>query len=262
MILTRFGDTNHVNRDPVPGGARTQLTFFPDRVLGATARPGSSRFASWTDEGGAENYQIFLHDERGGDGTRLTDGRSRNASPVWSNAGKRLAWSSNARNGRDMDLYVADPAGTGPPRRFKDVEGTWTVADWSPDDARVAAVEYVSINETYVHLVDVATGETETVTPRHRDGASPTVAYGVVRWAPDGGSLYWTTDLGSEFRRLARYDLATKRSTPLTAGIPWDVEEFDVSEDGSRIALVANEGGAARVHVLDAATGRELAAPG
>jgi dipeptidyl aminopeptidase/acylaminoacyl peptidase len=135
------------------------------------------------------------------------------------------------------------------------------VTDWSPDDRRVAAVEYVSVNETYVHLVDVATGETETVTPRDRDGDSPTVAYGDVRWSGDGESLYWTTDLGSEFRRLARYDLATKRSTPLTAGIPWDVEEFDLSEDGSRLALVANEGGVARVHVLDTATGRELPAP-
>ena len=39
LILTRFGNTNQVHRVAFPGGARTQLTFFPDRVLGASARP-------------------------------------------------------------------------------------------------------------------------------------------------------------------------------------------------------------------------------
>jgi dipeptidyl aminopeptidase/acylaminoacyl peptidase len=135
------------------------------------------------------------------------------------------------------------------------------VADWSPDDRRVAAIEYISINESYVHLIDVATGATETVTPRDQGGTSPTVAYGGARWSQDGRSLYWTTDLGSEFRRLVRYDLTTKASTPLTEGIPWDVEEFELSDDGTKIALVANEDGIAKLHVLDAATARALAVP-
>jgi dipeptidyl aminopeptidase/acylaminoacyl peptidase len=261
LILTRFENTNQVHRVAFPGGARTQLTFLPERVLQAGARPKSGQFAFSMDEGGAENYQVFLQDVKGGDATRLTDGRSRNASPKWSNAGKLLAWSSNARTGRDLDLYVADPASPGAARRFKEVAGTWSVADWSPDDRKVAAVESISINESYVHLVDVATGATETVTPLRQGGDAPTVAYGNVRWSGDGESLYWTTDLGSEFNRVARYDLATRRMTPLTAEIPWDVEEFDLSEDGSRIALVANEDGIAKVHILDAATARELAAP-
>ena len=35
LILTRFGNTNQVHRVAFPGGARTQLTYLPDRVLGA-----------------------------------------------------------------------------------------------------------------------------------------------------------------------------------------------------------------------------------
>jgi len=265
LILTRFGNTNQVHRVAFPGGARTQLTFLAERVLSASGRPGSGQFLYAMDEGGAENYQIFVQDERSGEARRLTDGRSRNEAPSWANAGTRLAWSSNARNGRDMDLYVADPAGPAGARLFKEVTGSWSVADWAPDDRRVAAVEYISINETYVHLVDVATGDTETLTPRRQAttgaGSAPTVGYGAVRWSKDGRSLYWTTDLGSEFKHLARYDLATKQSTPLSAGIPWDVEELALSDDGSRLAFVANEDGIARLHVLDAANSRELPQP-
>src|SRR5438445_6484806 len=36
LILTRFADTNQVHRVAQPGGARTQLTFFPARVESAT----------------------------------------------------------------------------------------------------------------------------------------------------------------------------------------------------------------------------------
>src|SRR5467141_3631955 len=35
LITTRFGDTNQVHRLAMPGGARRQLTFFPDRVENA-----------------------------------------------------------------------------------------------------------------------------------------------------------------------------------------------------------------------------------
>src|SRR5271163_3256011 len=35
LIGTRFGDTVQVHKVAMPGGARTQLTFFPDRISGA-----------------------------------------------------------------------------------------------------------------------------------------------------------------------------------------------------------------------------------
>ena len=36
LISTRFGDTPQVHEVKMPGGARRQLTFFPDRVGGAS----------------------------------------------------------------------------------------------------------------------------------------------------------------------------------------------------------------------------------
>src|SRR5580700_5507227 len=39
LIGTRFGDTNQVHQVAMPGGARTQLTFFPDRVTDASYQP-------------------------------------------------------------------------------------------------------------------------------------------------------------------------------------------------------------------------------
>ena len=260
LITTRFADTNQIHHVAFPGGARTQWTFLSDRVLGVAPRPNHEQLAFAADDGGAENYQLFLDDPRARTIARITDGRSRNVLSRWSNSGALLAWSSNARNGKDMDLYVMDALNHKGARRLKEVAGEWAIADWSPDERRVAAVEWISINETYVHLIDVGNGRTETLTPRSSTGA-PTVAYMDVRWSKDGAALYWTTDLDSEFRRLVRYDLATKTSTVLTPNVPWNVDAYDLSDDGKTIVLAANEDGLSRLHVIDAASGAEKAGP-
>ena len=43
LILTRFGDTNQVHLVAQPGGARTQLTFFADRINEASFDPEAGR---------------------------------------------------------------------------------------------------------------------------------------------------------------------------------------------------------------------------
>jgi hypothetical protein len=45
---------------------------------------------------------------------------------------------------------------------------------------------------------------------------------------------YVTTDKDSEFHRLTYFDLATKQPTYLTTNIPWDVDEFDLSDNARR----------------------------
>ncbi len=256
LISTRFADMHQIHRVAFPGGARKQWSFHPERVLGATSRPHHQQFLFIADEGGAENYQFFLDDLANGDTSRLTDGRARHTSPKWSRSGKLLAYSSNVRNGRDMDLFLLDPAHPDSARRFKDVSGTWSVVDWSPDESKVIAIEYISINESYIHIVEVASGEPTTLTPRRKEGEAP-VSYKEAKWSADGKALYWTTDKDSEVLRLTRYELASGQSTVLTRGLDWDVESFDLSDDGTLIAFTANEDGISRLHVLDARTGAE-----
>ena len=206
---TRFADVPQVHFVAEPGGARTQLTFRPERVRSVAARPRHDQFLYVIDEGGAENHQLFLQDQAGGEPRRITDGKSRNMAPKWSPSGDLLAWSSNARNGRDMDLYVAAPGDPHFVRLLKEVSGQWTVADWSPDETKVAAVEYISINESYIHIIEIATGKTETITPRRPDAKAEPVSSSDPQWSKDGESLYYLTDKGSEFRRLVHHHLAS-----------------------------------------------------
>src|SRR6516165_2329900 len=90
-IITRFADVPQVHFVREPAGARTQLTFLNERVLSVSARPRHDQFLYVADEGGAENYQFFLQDRKGGEARRITDGKSRNMAPKWSPSGELLA---------------------------------------------------------------------------------------------------------------------------------------------------------------------------
>src|SRR2546427_185843 len=53
LIQTRFGDTPQIHRVAMPGGARTQLTFFTDRVgIEARYRPPSGEWSLFSKDTG------------------------------------------------------------------------------------------------------------------------------------------------------------------------------------------------------------------
>jgi dipeptidyl aminopeptidase/acylaminoacyl peptidase len=260
LITTRFGDSPQVHEVRFPLGARRQLTFFADRVTGASWPRRSDDYLVFTkDQGGDEFGQIHRLDLATGALTMLSPGgRSQNGLGPWSHQGDRMAFGSTRRNGADRDVYVMDPRDAASARMVLEVKGGgWSPADWSPDDARLVVAESLSVNESYLWIVDVATGAKKLVTPK---GPEP-VAYGGARFTADGQGLYVTTDREAEFQRLARLDLATGAHTYLTSHIPWDVEGFTPSPDGSTIAFVTNEEGLSVLHLLDTATGVEKPAP-
>jgi len=256
IIVTRFGDTPQVHLVRMPGGDRRQLTFFQERVTGASFEPSRGEFFVFSkDIGGGEFFQIYRFDMASGAATLLTDGKSRNLLGPWTKSGDRIAYTSTRRNGRDTDVYVMDPRDPKSDRRLLELEGGgWAPAGWSPDGRQLAVHEGISINESYIWLVDAASGEKRLLTPK---GGKEKVAYGEVRFAPDGKSLYVTTDKGSEFHRLARMDPATGNFTFLTSQLPYDVDRFDISEDGSRIAFTTNEDGSDVLRILDVSTGKD-----
>jgi dienelactone hydrolase len=262
LVLTRFAQAAQLHEVAMPLGDRTQLTFYDEPVTTGAYRPSDpSQIVVSVNAGGAENYQLLLLDRRGGRATRFSDGVHRYESPLWSHSGKLLAYVSNARNGRDFDLYTADPGRPGSERLVAELAGQWTPLDWSADDSRLLLGEDISVAESYLHAVDLATGRVTLLTPRRSRGSLPTVAYQGGRWAADGRSIYTTSDKEGEFLRLVRLDPATGVETALSGDVPWDVESFDLSSDGELLAFFANEEGISRLHLLDTRIGKALPAP-
>jgi dipeptidyl aminopeptidase/acylaminoacyl peptidase len=251
LILTRFGDTNQVHLVTQPGGARTQMTFFDDRINDASFDPKAGAFFLFSKSaGGNEFNQNYRYDFATGDVTILTDGKSRNSSPVWSHEGTRVAYTSTRRNGADTDIYLQSPREPASDRLLAQVEGGgWQIEDWSPDDTQLLVLEYVSINESYLWLFETKSGSRTELTPRPAEGA-PKVSYSKALFARNGKGIFVTTDRDSEFQRLAYIDLATKEQTYLVPNEKFDVDDWDLDGDGDRIAYTLNENGLSTLHVI------------
>src|SRR5262245_49322090 len=167
LIATRFADTNQIHRVAFPGAARTQLTFFPDSVAAARYQPTTGNYFVFSkDQGGDENFQNYRYDLANGAVTLLTDGKSRNQLGVWSHAGDRMAYGSTRRTGNDVDFYIINPLEPQDNRLLsKNQGGGWAILDWSPDDHALLIEEMVSINQSFLWLVDTKSGEKTPLTP-------------------------------------------------------------------------------------------------
>ncbi|PYS65132.1 MAG: peptidase S9, prolyl oligopeptidase [Acidobacteria bacterium] len=259
LISTRFADTSQIHLVKFPGGARTQLTFFKDSASGASYQPTRGDYFVFSKgSGGNENYQKYRYDFATGAITLLTDGKSRNTGGVWANAGDRYAYESTRRNGEDVDIWMLNPADPKSDRMVAQLKGGgWGVYEFSPDDKQMLIGESISANESYLWLMDVATGNKTLITPK---GEPVKVLYGSAQFSKDGKGIYVTTDRDSEFQRLAYIDLATKKHTYLTPSIIWDVEFFTLSWDGKTIAFVTNENGLSVLYLFDTARRKEMPA--
>ena len=256
LIITRFADVPQIHLVKMPGGARTQLTFYPDRTGGAHYGPKGDYFVFSKDVGGGEWFQLYRYDVANGNVTLLTDGKSRNTDAVYSSNSDMVAYSSTRRTGQDTDLWAMNPKDPKSDRMLLKLEGGgWDALDWSPDNKQLLVANEVSANQSYIYLVDVASGEKKLLTPKGQDE----IAYGEAKFSKDGKGFYATTDRDSEFHRLAYFtlnggDLTNAQPAYLTTDVKWDVDTFDISDDGKTLAFVTNEDGISKLYLMDTAT--------
>ena len=260
LVATRFGDVEQVHRVSAPLGMREQVTFSPDPVSVARApHAGSGNgFVFLKDRNGDENAQVYYYAGDGAAVRQLTSGNYLHGSPTWSHDGKRVAFYGNERDGLSYDVYVADVTSASAPRLvIGGQQDTWYPLDWSPDDTKLLLWKYISINESYLFIGDVATG---TITPVDPSGRMMGIR--AARFAPDGRGIYLITDASGEFSQLHYLDPVTHEERKISPELQWDVEDFDVSTDGRYIAYVVNEDGHGRLTVLDTQRKLELTPPG
>lgn len=252
LMLTRFAETAQLHTVAFPGADRKQITFMKEPIAGGTYCPDTTYrgFMFTRDVGGNEFSQLFWFDLKTGKYERVSDGgRSQNSLPLWSNSGNRFTTVSTRRNGKDYDIYLCSMQNPKEVKLVLQQGGSWSAQDWSPDDKRILVQNYISANKSFLHILDLESGKLEQINPSTED-----IAYGGSVWSADGTKIFSISDQGSEFQVLKVYDIATKKYTPITAGIPWDVGSLVINKKRNTIAFTTNENGVSKLYKLDPTT--------
>jgi dipeptidyl aminopeptidase/acylaminoacyl peptidase len=262
LIRTQFGNAAQLHRVYEPGGRREQVTFFREPVTGRFLPKSSdgSILLSYS-EGGSENDQIVMLDPKQFTRTSLTDGKSRNLGGPATRDGKRFVFASNKRNGRDMDLYASSTTSPTGQEMILEVDNeTWNPSSWSPDASKLLITRFVSQNESYPAVLDVATKK-KTPLPKPENSPAGPISFEHLKFSHDGTAVYLATDAHSEFTELAKLDLASGKYTWLSADIPWDVTDIEIDHDSGNVAFVANEGGVSSAYLISGGKRKKLPTP-
>jgi dipeptidyl aminopeptidase/acylaminoacyl peptidase len=260
LIATRFGDVEQLHLLEQAGGARRQLTFLRDPVTTAAFSPDPARaaYVFLKDVGGNENAQLYYRRLDEPEAKLLTDGKSMNGTPVWSNMGREVAFFSTARDGVSYDIDIVDPESGALPRLVLagDPSSAWSVLDWSPDDAKLLVRRFVSISESYLYVVDVGSGQKREVNP-----STAKVGIAGAKFSRDGQGVYVISDREGEFATLSHVNLFNNEKTLISGHIPWDIEELAISRDGHYLAYISNEAGSSKLNLVDLRAHQDLTPP-
>ena len=254
LITTRFGTTAQLHRIKAPGMARTQITFAAEPIAGATAIPRTDKIVFGRDTGGDEWFQLYV---MGPDGqpVQLTEAGTRNEGVVAARDGRRLFWSQAVKGSGDRNILAADPNNPHSRRVVHKGSGAIGPEDVSADGRTLLLQRSISNREDKLFTLDLASGrltEIATGAPANLSGA---------RFVRGGRAVLAISNRGSDVQRLVEIDVASGAMRPVSPAIAWNVEGFDLSDDGRILAYAVNEDGYSRVVVQDYVTRRALAQP-
>jgi dipeptidyl aminopeptidase/acylaminoacyl peptidase len=247
MIQTAFAETNQLHVVYTPGGARHQKTFRSEEVIDAAICPDSiSKLVIFSqDSGGNEKFQLYALDLTTMKSSMITDGHSNNTDVVWSNRGDRFAFHSTKRNGKDWDIYICNAGKGFTVSLLQEVEGTYSVLDWSPDDRQLLVQQYLSSTVSRLYTIDI---DAKTM-KRIKEDVEASLEEAL--WDEKGRGIFYTTDEKSDTRSLCYYRTADGKDTVLTPDLKWDIRYLSISRDRKKIVFTTNEHGYLSPYILD-----------
>ncbi len=244
---------------PVSGASNSSPAQLTNSTKESTyivaSLPTDSRFIYTYDRGGNENSHLYL---RAVDGSErdLTPGDKVKANFLGLSADqKSFFFATNERDPRYFDVFEMAIADFKPRLVYRDEMGL-TVGDISNDKKFIAFQKSGdSPADADVFLYNAETKELKNITAHSGEVNSNPEAF-------DANSKYldYTTDAGSEFQYIARYDLATGKSSTVEKA-PWDISSTYYSRNGKYRVVTVNQDARTVIKIYNVATGKQVPLP-
>jgi dipeptidyl aminopeptidase/acylaminoacyl peptidase len=237
----------------VSSGERTALTSSEGSPIYALSYfPEDESFLYTQDDNGNEIYHIFIKNAEGQSTELTTDPEARAEYYGWTQDRQSFLYGYNERDPRFMDVFEYDIAGMKAEMIYKNEEG-FIFAGVSPDEKYIALLKPITSNTNKLFVLNR--------TDNSLDELSTTEAsYSPTDFSKDGRFLYFTTDEGSEFSYLMRYDLESGVKEEVLKK-DWDIVYQFFSPSGKYQVVGINADGKTEIEVTDQASGNLVAFP-
>jgi len=256
LVAARSDETEQLYRVRTPLGDREPLAIGDDGVLAASAPAFASDAIAVLRQSTGGYPQLQLLSPETQETRPLLEANWRPGAPLWAHDGKRVAFVSPLRNGRNDDVYVLDTGAGNQPELVASGDGDWQVLDWSRDDRELLVLQHLADGTRQLLRLELATATLRTVMVANA-GARITQA----ALAPDGRGVLALTDQGAEFVRLVYLSADSSSGRPLSLMMAHDVTQFAFSGDGRLVAYAYDETGQSRLALLDQRAGQEKILP-
>jgi len=240
---------------PVGGGEWTPVTqSSTDNNYAVAFFPGDERKLVTRDQGGNELNHLYVIAADGSE-KDLTPGENLKAEfKGFNHAGDAFHVASNERDAKFFDLYRYDAKTYARERIYENKEG-YDLGVLSNDGRWLALAKTRTTNDNNLYLLDMHSGKVVHLTP-HEGNAS----FSAEDFDPANKYLYYTSNEGSEFARLRRYDLAAGSHQDVQSE-PWDIAYSYFSHNGKYRIAAINVDGSTAIRLYDTATGAQVALP-
>ena len=235
-----------------------QLTDSTDNaIFSQTYFPFDDRVLLRGDDGGDENYHIFIRNELG-DLTDITKGTdTKDSFHSWSQNKRTMFTTNNMRDKRAFDLYKWDIGKkTGPINKklvfSNDADNPFNIGPVSRDKNKIALTKTIGNSNTRMFVHDLKENKTNELFAQKGP-----VWFSPQTWSHDGKWLFFITDHKSNFKYLAKINIETGEIEKVFED-EWDVLSARLSERGKFLMVRVNHDGTVRLNIINNLTGSPI----
>lgn len=216
--------------------------------------PGSNKFLFTADQGGNENSHIYLQSPGDTSAKDLTPWpNSANSAYGWNAAKNALYVSSNRRDPRFFDLLKVDTAGWVATMFYQNDSG-YNPGVISKSERFLSLTKSITTDKNELYLYDRVNHSTKRLSNDNE------ASWNIEAFEKNDSILYYTTNDGSEFTYLVKYNINSGKAEKLYE-TKWDVTYMSLSENEKYRTVFINEDGKNKVLLFDHATNKPIDFP-
>ncbi|MFD1614868.1 S9 family peptidase [Gelatiniphilus marinus] len=238
---------------PATGGEFTPITASDSSsVFAISYFPNDERMLYRADGNGDEIYHIYMRDTDGTITELTPDKGARALFYGWAHDGKSFAYGSNKRDKRFMDVYEMDISNMSSKLIYQNDKG-YNINAISSDKSLFALSKTINTNDSDIFIFNRTDKSLKKINENQSSNA-------VQDFTLDNETLYYTTDDGSEFSYVMKYNIATGEKEKVMEK-SWDINGIYFTHNEKYMVSFINEDAKNTIEIKEMATGKNLELP-